>query len=200
MFNPRTRSTQLNKLCKVASHYPLDSAAALWNMENTWQQLAQWSPVQTATADLMRAEGYPREGVGLFALAFIQTSSTDRAKELAEEIAACGGWPAQTRRGLVFSVFRSATTCLNCCIKMRDAQIGLSIGDVLIAREQILGLPVIEANRLMDYAATGAPLCVERFVEVLGAPRNQYKIGTPQTLELKGFEEPITAYSIRAAQ
>lgn len=153
------------------------------------------SPVRTI-APHASAVDVP-QGLLLRAICFLQRDDCDIAT-VVEQVREQGGWVVQARNDLVFAVFDSAVACMACLSQHTQHRIGVSLGDVMISGEQVLGLPVVEASRLLQLAEVGQAVCVDRFVKAVTGFSQQGWIG-PASLELKGIDVPVESYTLPLA-
>ncbi len=126
------------------------------------------------------------------AVAFLEATREVEIAALETAIADGGGEVLQRADGIVIAAFGSASACLRVCASLPDGvRVGSSCGDVLYEDGLVYGLPVIEASRLMDFAAPGQIVCAQRLVGVGDLPIESFR--SLGELEMRGFEARLPA-------
>jgi class 3 adenylate cyclase len=115
-----------------------------------------------------------------------------------------GGEEIKTLGDGMLTVFGSAADAVNCAVAMQQAvdrriprgaaplaiRIGLALGDVTFEENDVFGIPVVEAARLVAAARAGQIL-VTALVRAVGGGRSGATFTDLGPLSLKGLPEPV---------
>ncbi len=140
-----------------------------------------------------------------------------RADELREEhfgllrdaIAGCGGREVKNTGDGLMVAFSSASAAVRCAVAMQQlferryrraeqglhVRIGLGAGESTVKDGDYFGMPSIEAARLCDQAPSDGIL-ISGLAKTLAGRCEGVEFVSAGELELKGFPEPVQAFSV----
>jgi class 3 adenylate cyclase/tetratricopeptide (TPR) repeat protein len=115
-----------------------------------------------------------------------------------------GGEEIKTLGDGMLAVFGSAADAVNCAVAMQQAvgrrvpggaaplalRVGLALGEVTFEENDVFGIPVVEAARLVA-AARGGQILVTALVRAVGGGRSGASFTDLGPLSLKGLPEPV---------
>ncbi|MGH9008921.1 MAG: AAA family ATPase, partial [Acidimicrobiia bacterium] len=128
---------------------------------------------------------------------------------LAEAIERVGGEEIKNTGDGVMAVFGSVVDAIHGAVTMQHAterqarqagaplaiRVGLSVGEVTFEGEDVFGVPVVEAARLVAAAGPGQILTTA-IARALAAGRAQAEFSNLDPLELKGLPQPVAACEV----
>lgn len=128
---------------------------------------------------------------------------------LREAIAASGGHEVKNLGDGLMVAFDAVTSALACAVSMQQVlearnrnseepllvRIGMSSGEAEVEEGDYFGGPVVEAARLCAKADGGAILATE-LMRLLAGSRGGFAFESVGLLELKGLDEPVSAYRV----